>query len=114
VGTSIISSVVIGMIADDAIHIVWNYKRRIKNLNCSKVDEINLFANSIRKIVFPCTVTSVMFTCGFLVLVFSNMVTIIYFGILCAITIIIAWISDFLIFPALINLFYKPKLNLEK
>lgn len=114
VGTSIISSVVIGMIADDAIHIVWNYKRRIKNLRMLNDTDNNLFANSVRKIVFPCTVTTIMFTWGFLVLVYSNMVTIIYFGILCAITIIIAWISDFFVFPALIKLFYNPSLNFEK
>lgn len=114
VGTSIISSVVIGMIADDAIHIVWNFKRRIKKLNLLNQTESNIFANSIRKIIFPCTVTSIMFAWGFSVLVFSNMVTIIYFGILCAVTIVVAWISDFLIFPVLINLFYKPKLTKQK
>jgi len=114
IGTSIISSVVIGMIADDAIHIVWNYKRRIKKLNETNQNDTNILANSVRKIVFPCTVTSIMFSIGFMVLIFSNMVTIIYFGLLCAVTIVLAWISDFIIFPALINIFYKPKLNFSK
>ena len=109
VGTSIISSVVIGMIADDAIHLVWNYKRKIKILNIKGETDDNLFANSIRKIVFPCTVTSIMFFCGFIVLIHSNMTTIINFGVLCAVTIVLAWISDFLFLPALINLFYKPR-----
>ena len=113
VGTSVISSVVIGMIADDAIHIVWNYKRRIKKLNLLNEREPNVFANSIRKIVFPCTVTSIMFSCGFAVLVFSNMVTIIHFGVLCAVTIILAWLSDFIVFPALITIFYKPKFTFK-
>jgi predicted RND superfamily exporter protein len=111
VGTAVISSVVIGMIADDAIHIVWNYKRRIKKLNHTNEGDDNLFANSIRKIVFPCTVTSIMFSFGFLVLVCSNMVTIIHFGVLCTVTIVLAWISDFILFPALIKLFYKPALK---
>jgi len=108
VGTAVISSVVIGMIADDAIHIVWNYKRRIKILKNSGETDDNLFANSIRKIVFPCTVTSIMFAFGFIVLVYSNMVTIIHFGLLCTVTILLAWISDFMLFPALIKLYYKP------
>ena len=107
VGTSIISSVAIGMIADDALHIIWNYKRRLKK-GFPEDDSINtLFANSVRKIVYPCTITSIMFSLGFAVLVYSNMIIIVNFGLLSAATIILAWISDFLIFPALLNIFYK-------
>ena len=107
VGTSIISSVAIGMIADDALHIIWNYKRRLKK-NIYEDDSINaLFANSVRKIIYPCTITSIMFSIGFTVLIFSNMIIIVNFGLLSAATIILAWISDFLIFPALLRLFYK-------
>jgi uncharacterized protein len=114
VGTSIISSVAIGMIADDALHIIWNYKRRLKK-KLSEDDSLNmLFANSARKIIYPCTITSIMFSIGFAVLVFSNMIIIVNFGLLSAATIILAWISDFLIFPALLRIFYKKETQINK
>ena len=107
VGTSIISSVAIGMIADDALHIIWNLKATTRS---SKTDSTaNVFANAVRQIVYPCTVTSVMFSIGFAVLLYSNMVSIIEFGFLSTATIILAWISDFFLFPALLLLFYKSK-----
>ena len=112
VGTSIISSVAIGMIADDALHIIWNYKRRLKNEFPEDDSLNNLFANSVRKIIYPCTITSIMFSLGFIVLVYSNMMIIVNFGLLSAATIILAWISDFLIFPALLKIFYQKPLPL--
>ncbi len=107
VGTSIISSVAIGMIADDSIHIIWNYKRHVnRSISGTENQSINhLFANAVRKIVYPCTVTSLMFSIGFSVLIFSNMVTLIDFGILSATTILLAWIGDFIFFPALLKIF---------
>jgi predicted RND superfamily exporter protein len=109
VGTSIISSVAIGMIADDALHIIWNFKKCL-HAKEFKGQEVNtLFADSVRMIIFPCTATSVMFSMGFIVLMFSNMITIVEFGLLSTATIILAWISDFFLFPALLKAFYHSR-----
>ncbi len=111
VGTSIISSIAIGMITDDALHIIWNYKKHLQVLQ-DENQLINItFADSVRKIIFPCTATSIMFSIGFAVLLFSNMVTIVEFGMLTTATIILAWISDFILFPAVLKLFYQKKLK---
>jgi len=107
VGTSIISSVAIGMITDDALHIVWNYKRHMKRQGSNEISDNQLFAESVRKIIYPCTITSVMFSIGFAVLIYSNMITIANFGLLSAATIIFAWISDFIFLPALLKMLYK-------
>ncbi len=108
VGTSIIFSVIIGMIADDVLHIIWNIKQTIKN-NPNEDLPINMiFALSVRKIIYPCIITSIMFSIGFSILIFSNLSIISNFGLLSTATIIIAWISDFVFFPAILYIFYKP------
>lgn len=112
VGTSIIFSVIIGMIADDALHIIWNYKQNLKKNTNLTITEI--FANSVRKIIYPCMVTSIMFSVGFSVLGFSNISIITNFGILSTATIILAWMSDFIILPAFLSLFYRSKLKSVK
>ncbi len=107
IATSVIFSVVVGMIADDVLHIIWSFKN---NLHLRKNYSINiLFADSVRIIVHPCTATTIMFAIGFAVLLSSNIVFIIDFGILSTSAIIFAWISDFIFFPALLRLFYFDK-----
>ena len=110
VGTSIISSVAIGMIADDALHIIWNFRQQQGDSSQPHARPMPIqFADAIRGIVYPCAVTRVMFSIGFMVLLFSNMISIIEFGLLSTATIVIAWFSDFFFFPALLTLFYKKK-----
>ena len=106
VGTSIIFSVLIGMIADDALHIIWNYRQNLTLTGDKKLPTNEIFSRSVKKIVYPCIVTSIMFSVGFSVLGFSNMSIIENFGLLATATIILAWVSDFLFFPALLNIFY--------
>lgn len=107
IGTTIIFSVIIGMIADDVLHIIWNLKQ---NLKSNKNMEMNkIFAVSVQKIIYPCIVTSIMFSAGFFVLFFSNLSIISHFGLLSTATIILAWISDFWLFPAILIVFYKQK-----
>jgi predicted RND superfamily exporter protein len=109
IATSVIFSVVVGMIADDVLHVIWSFKN---NLYQRKNYAINvLFADSVRIIVHPCTATTIMFAIGFAVLLTSNIVFIIDFGILSTSAIIFAWISDFIFFPAMLRLFYYDRKN---
>ncbi|MCX6181631.1 MAG: MMPL family transporter [Bacteroidetes bacterium] len=107
IATSVIFSVVVGMIADDVLHVIWSFKN---NLHLRKNYSINvLFADSVRVIIHPCTATTIMFAIGFAVLLSSDIVFIIDFGILSTSAIIFAWVSDFIFFPALLRLFYSDK-----
>ncbi|MFM7021543.1 MAG: efflux RND transporter permease subunit [Flavobacteriales bacterium] len=107
IATSVIFSVVVGMIADDVLHVIWSFK---SNLHLRKDYSINiLFADSVRVIVHPCTATTIMFAIGFAVLLISNIVFIIDFGLLSTSAIVFAWISDFIFFPALLRLVYLDK-----
>ncbi|HXB39073.1 MAG TPA: MMPL family transporter [Bacteroidia bacterium] len=105
IATSVISSVVVGMIADDALHIIWSFKDRIYLHR--KIPSNLLFADSVRSIVHPCTATSIMFAIGFAVLLGSDIISIVDFGILSTAVIVFAWISDFIFFPALLRLVYS-------
>jgi predicted RND superfamily exporter protein len=104
IATSVISSVVIGMIADDALHIIWSFKDKIY-LNKENTTNI-IFADCVRSIIHPCTATSIMFAIGFFVLAGSNILSIVDFGILSTTVIVFAWMSDFIFFPALLQLAY--------
>lgn len=107
IATSVISSVVVGMIADDALHIIWSFRINLRLRN--EVTANIIFANSVRSIVHPCTATSIMFAIGFSVLMISNISSIVNFGILSTGVIVFAWISDFLFFPAVLRLVYSTK-----
>ncbi len=107
VATSVIFSVVVGMVADDALHIIWAFKSNL-HLRNNYTTNI-LFADSVRNIVHPCTATSIMFAIGFAVLMGSEILLIVDLGILSASAIIFSWFSHFFFFPAVLRLFYPDK-----
>jgi predicted RND superfamily exporter protein len=107
VATSVIFSVVVGMVADDALHIIWAFKSNL-HLRSSYSTNI-LFADSVRNIVHPCTATSIMFAIGFSVLMGSEISLIVDLGILSASAIVFSWFAHFFFFPAVLRLFYPDK-----
>ncbi len=107
VATSVIFSVVVGMVADDALHIIWAFKSNL-HLRSSYTTNI-LFADSVRNIVHPCTATTIMFAIGFSVLMGSEISLIVDLGILSASAIVFSWFAHFFFFPAVLRLFYPDK-----
>jgi hypothetical protein len=107
VATSVIFCVVVGMIADDALHIIWAFKSNL-HLRSSYSTNV-LFADSVRNIVHPCTATSIMFAIGFSVLMGSEISLIVDLGILSASAIVFSWFAHFFFFPAVLRLFYPDK-----
>ena len=99
-----IASIAIGIIVDDTIHFLYNY---LKDKTLKAVDNIRLVYKSIS---FPILSTSIIVSAGFFILGFSNFVPTKYFGILAGILVIIALISDLILFPALLKLFENTKM----
>lgn len=98
IATSIIGSVVIGLVVDDTLHIIWNFKReqaKGQNMDLKKVFE---------DILHPSTTTSLMFATGFMVLLASGIGSLNVFGKLVSAAILLGWIGDFIIFPAFLSL----------
>ena len=103
--TVVISSISFCLCVDDTIHFIHFYyiekKRRIQS-----DDQIK---NVIRMIGLPIFFTSVLFSCGFIVFVFSNLVILIKFGIFTLVSLIFAFTANVIILPALLRLFDKQK-----
>ncbi len=102
IATSIIASVVIGLVVDDTLHIIWNFKRE------SQKDTFSL-KTVMKGILKPSTTTSLMFIAGFLVLIASGIRSLHDFGKLVSLAIFFGWIGDFIVLPALLSLLCKKK-----
>lgn len=97
--TVLISSVALGLAVDDTIHWLYYYKQ-----SPSKIRELD----TIKVMVTPLLVTSIVLVVGFIVLSVSNMVILKKFGVFTSIAIVIAWVSDMIFLPALLRVFKRP------
>lgn len=98
-----IASIAIGIIVDDTIHFLYNYS---KDKSLSAVQKIRLVYNSISS---PILSTSIIVTAGFFILGFSNFAPTKYFGILSGVLVIVAFLADLVLLPALLIFFEKSK-----
>ncbi|MCI4668807.1 MAG: MMPL family transporter [Bacteroidia bacterium] len=103
IATSIIGSVVIGLVVDDTLHIIWNFKKERKK------GQPMMLSKVFQNILYPSTSTSIMFATGFLVLIASGIGSLKVFGQLVSLAIVLGWAGDFIIFPAFLYLLGKGK-----
>ncbi len=101
--TITIAAIGIGIAVDDAIHYVHRFKHEIEN----DYDYTKTMYRCHGSIGFAMYYTTITITIGFSILVFSNFIPNIYFGLLTGITMITALIADLTLLPILLILF-KP------
>jgi len=104
VATIMIASVAIGISVDDTIHFLYRFKEEFKKDGDHYLAIQRTLSAVGRALIF----TTVVATCGFLVFCLSSFKAIQYFGLLTAITMVSALVSDLFILPSCILLF-KPK-----
>ena len=98
--TALISAVALGIVVDDTIHFLSEYKtRKSQNMSRSKSVETALFLKG-RAI----TTSSVILCIGFGVLAISSFIPTINFGTLCAIIMLTAVVGDIIVLPSVILL----------
>lgn len=103
-GTSMVASVAIGIGIDYTIHFINAYcHERRKTDNLDLVTTKTLLGCG-KAIIFNATSVA----CGFLVLIFSSFMPLIYFGALLAFTMITSSLSSMTLLPVMLNIF-KPK-----
>ncbi|MCW8935003.1 MAG: MMPL family transporter [Gammaproteobacteria bacterium] len=101
--TITIAAICIGIAVDDTIHYVHRFKEEfVKDSNY--LEATKRCHSSIGRAMYFTTVT---LTLGFSILVFSNFVPIIYFGLLTGFAILVALLADLTLLPVLLRLF-KP------
>ena len=101
--TILIGAIAIGMVVDDTIHYMHNFKRYYILHN--DVDEaIRLTLHSSGRAIF---ITSMVLSSGFLVFMFASMTNLFNFGLITGVTVIVAMITNLTLTGALMKLFIK-------
>lgn len=103
VTTAMITPIMLGIAMDDTIHLVYKYKQK-KGDNQSSETRINDAMRYTGSALFSTTVALVA---GFLIIGSSAVPSVRDFGLLCAITVAIALITDIFYLPALLKKFDK-------
>ena len=98
--TITIAAITIGIGVDYAIHYIHRFKKEMA-LGNSYENAINTVQTTVGKALYY---TSITITLGFIILVSSNFVPSIYFGLFTSIAMIISLLATFTIIPLLLNL----------
>lgn len=103
IGTSLVSSIAIGIGVDYCIHyLAWMSEERRKGLTINEAAKMAL--NGVGK---PIMLNAMVVAAGFLVLTFSNFMPIVNFGWMVCVTMIICSVSTLTIIPAILFVFTK-------
>ncbi len=106
--TILIGAIAIGMVVDDTIHYMHNFKRYYIIHN--DVDEaIRLTLHSTGCAIF---ITSVVLSSGFLVFMFASMTNLFNFGLITGVTVFVAMITNLTLTSALMKLVIKSSKDL--
>ena len=101
--TILIGAIAIGMVVDDTIHYMHNFKRYYILHN--DVDEaIRLTLHSSGRAIF---ITSMVLSSGFLVFMFASMTNLFNFGLITGVTVIVAMVTNLTLTGALMKLVIK-------
>jgi len=96
--TAIISAVALGIAVDDTIHFLTEYQYQ----RAGGAPRPTAIRASINEKFSPILSTSLILAFGFGILVCSSFVPTVQFGLLCALIMFFAFVSDLLILPAVL------------
>lgn len=103
VSTAMITPIMLGIAMDDTIHLVYKY-RRSKSVRGSAEQRMDKAMHYTGSALFSTTIALVA---GFLIIASSAVPSVRDFGVLCAVTVAIALITDVIYLPALLKRFDK-------
>jgi predicted RND superfamily exporter protein len=98
-GLSVIISLTIGIVVDDTVHFMSKYLRARRELNKDPQDAVRYSFSTVGTAMW---VTTISLVAGFLVLTFSAYVMNAHMGFMCALTIALALVLDFLFLPTIL------------
>jgi len=102
--TITIASISVGIAVDDTIHYIHRFRREFRERGGSYIDLMRYCHGNIG---FAMYYTSVVIVIGFSVLVVSNFIPTIYFGLLTGVAMVFALAANLTLLPALI-IFIQP------
>jgi hypothetical protein len=107
--TITIAAISVGIAVDNSIHFVHRYRDEMAEKR-DNLRAIDIATNNVGQAMFY---TTIVITAGFLIMVFSNFVPTMYFGVLTAIAMVTALLANLIMLPMLIARF-KPVKNLGR
>lgn len=105
--TSIVFTIAFGIAVDDTIHFLSKYRIELRKGFSKMIALKNTFEGTGKAIVL----TTIVLSGGFLTLCVSDYLGSFYIGILVSLTLLFALLSDLVLLPVLLILFYNPKLK---
>ena len=99
----LIGSIALGLVVDDTVHFIYNFRRYYYETGDSRKAVEQTFLGTGRALL----TTSVVLSSGFIVAVTATMLNIQRFGILVTMAIVVALLADFVLSPALLVMFAK-------
>jgi predicted RND superfamily exporter protein len=103
--TLLIGSIAIGLAVDDTIHFMHNFRRYYGRSGDVRIAVRETLTSTGQALLF----TSLVLSTGFLVYTFASMNILFLFGTLTAFTIVMAFLADVLLAPALMALVMRPR-----
>lgn len=102
--TITIAAIAMGIAVDDTIHFVHRYLKELNNK-----DRTQAIQNTFSSVGYALLYTTTIIAVGFSLLSFSDFVPSILFGLLTAMAMLLALITDITLLPVLLHKFVKPK-----
>lgn len=103
--TITIAAISVGIAVDNSIHFIHRYKDEMAN-KADNLAAIDSATNNVGQAMFY---TTIVITAGFLIMVFSNFVPTMYFGVLTGIAMVTALIANLVMLPVLVARFQPLK-----
>jgi predicted RND superfamily exporter protein len=103
IGTVMVASVALGIAVDNTIHILTHFNRHLAEGMSPKTSLEALMAHSGPAML---STTAILVT-GFMTLAFGDFIPNVYFGVLTAIILVIAMVTDFVLLPAVLLIAVK-------
>jgi predicted RND superfamily exporter protein len=101
--TLLIGSIAIGLAVDDTIHFMHNFRKYFEEFGESKM----AVRETLRTTGSALLMTSIVLSLGFFIYIFSTLDNLTFFGLLTGFTILIAFLADVTISPAVMTLFMR-------
>ena len=101
VATVTISAVVLGLVVDDTTQVLYRFREELK---ITPDDHAGAVRRAVRGAGNALATTTLVLSLGFMVLGLATVKSIAFFGLLCALAMVVALLADLLMLPALLVL----------
>lgn len=101
----LLGGIALGLAVDDTIHFLHNFKRSFDNNNSIIASVIETVRTTGRALFF----TTIVMSIGFASYLMADMNILVHFGIIISTTIILAFLADIIVTPALVAIVYASK-----